>query len=457
MKTLFHKSWCVLLLTLTFLVSCSDDDSTIETNSPEVNAALAQEVIGIWNDLWIDADRYAAGMRPTATARSLAYIHLAAYETGIPQMQGYLSNASRLDELTIDSSEYTSEVNIALALNSCYARVMDYFMYTLSEEISSGMTVLENANDIELEVGLTTSEINASKNWGRYVADQVIAYSQTDTAALGQINDPQPLSYVPEEGEGYWTFSADPERALFPYWESVRTFVISPEETSTVPPLVYSNEVGTDYYAEMMETYTLNNEAREQDNENLWIAEFWSDDVEGLMISPPGRQFSIARQLTQHYSLGYEETLFLYLKLGFALNDAAVSTWADKYHHMVMRPSVFIKDYIDPDYQTNLYRFIDWPNPSFPGYPSGHSAFASSAAGVFIGQFGDATDFTDRTHAGRTEFRGSPRQFTSFSQMASENGYSRIPLGVHIRMDCDEGLRLGYEVSDAVNTLDLIQ
>ncbi|MEO1097778.1 MAG: hypothetical protein AAFX57_08485 [Bacteroidota bacterium] len=39
--------------------------------------------------------------------------------------------------------------------------------------------------------------------------------------------------------------------------------------------------------------------------------------------------------------------------------------------------------------------------------------------------------------------------------MAEENAFSRIPLGVHMRMDCAEGLRLGYEIADAVNSLDL--
>ena len=63
--------------------------------------------------------------------------------------------------------------------------------------------------------------------------------------------------------------------------------------------------------------------------------------------------------------------------------------------------------------------------------------------------------FTDRSHEGRTEFRGTPRTFDSLSEMAEENAFSRIPLGVHIRMDCTEGLRLGYEISDAVNDLNL--
>jgi membrane-associated phospholipid phosphatase len=37
--------------------------------------------------------------------------------------------------------------------------------------------------------------------------------------------------------------------------------------------------------------------------------------------------------------------------------------------------------------------------------------------------------------------------------MAEENAYSRIPLGVHYRMDYSEGLRLGYQTGKAVNRL----
>ena len=201
----------------------------------------------------------------------------------------------------------------------------------------------------------------------------------------------------------------------------------------------------------MEEVYEVNNRAKETDNEQLWIAEFWSDDVEGVMFSPPARQIAIANQLVERERIDLEETLHLYLKLGFSLNDAAVSTWKYKYEFMVMRPNVFIHEYIDPDFQTNLYRLIYWPNPTFPGYPSGHSCFASAAAGVFIDFFGNQVNFTDRSHEGRTEFRGSPRTFKTFEDMAEENAYSRIPLGVHMRMDCAEGLRLGYEISDHIN------
>jgi len=138
------------------------------------------------------------------------------------------------------------------------------------------------------------------------------------------------------------------------------------------------------------------------------------------------------------------------------MNDANVSAWDDKYTYNTERPSTYIHEYINENFETNLARLVIVPNPSFPSYPSGHATFASAAAGVFIDQFGtDAINFTDRSHEGRVEFRGDARTFRSFTEMAYENAYSRVPLGVHIQADADEGLRLGYEIANAVNGMSL--
>lgn len=421
-------------------------------NSTPVEA-LDSEIAEDWIDLLLEVERYSAG-RPNASARSFAYIFLATYETAVPGMDGYSSLAEVYSELDIAGAP-TRELDYELALNTTFEIVVDHFMINLSTENTEKIETFASENEATLSGGLPSAIITDSQEWGTYVAQQVIAYSQTDAEAEEQIQAPQPSSYEPPTGDGYWTYSADPERALFPYWSSVRTFVISSEETSTVPPMDYSSNRNTPYFAQMQDVYEANNEARAEQGEQLHIAEFWSDDVEGLMMSPPARQVSIANQLIDQYDVNLEDALELLVKLGFSLNDAAVSTWADKYEYMVMRPSNFIHEYIDPDFQTNLYRLVYWPNPSFPGYPSGHSCFASAAAGVFIDAFGNRTNFTDRTHEGRTEFQSAPRNFRSFEDMAEENGYSRIPLGVHIEIDCTEGLRLGYEISDAVNNLSL--
>lgn len=408
-----------------------------------------------WTDLMLELERYSQG-RPNASARGLAYIYLAAYETAVPGMTNYISLDHKLGGLRIRDDNRAEEVNYQIALNTCFAKVIEHFLLHVPVNLTSGINALETEIESQLNVDISEQLIVDSQEWGSYVADQVIAYSLQDDAAEEQILDPQPLSYEPPTGEGFWTYSADPERALFPYWgKKVRTFVISPDETTTVPPITYSEDVNSEYFAQMTEVNNVNNAARADQGEQLWISEFWSDDVEGLMISPPARQFSIANQLVEQYELSLEQTLALYVKLGFALNDAAVSAWKYKYDYMVMRPNVYIHEFIDADYQTNLFRLIDWPNPSFPGYPSGHSTFASAAAGLFIDSFGNSTNFTDRTHEGRTEFQSSPRTFTSFADLAQENAFSRVPLGVHMSMDCAEGLRLGYEISDAINDLNL--
>ncbi|MDW3190848.1 MAG: vanadium-dependent haloperoxidase [Cytophagales bacterium] len=453
------NAWMVLAL-LVLLAACNDDETLTnnidlgETINTDVSLADGHLTYG-WTNVLLDLERYAQG-RPNGSARAMAYIYLAAYETMVPNMEGYASMDDRFRGLRIRNSEIEDDVNFDLALNTAFTVALEHFLLNLPTEQRAALEAVSVSYEEQLAAGLSEEVISVSKSWGNYVAEQVIEYSQDDENAEQQLLDPQPLSYEPPTGDGFWTYSADPERALFPYWgEKARTFIISPDETTTVAPIEYSEEEGSAYYEEMMEVYTVNNEAKTTNTEQLWIAEFWSDDVEGMMMSPPVRQISIANQLVANFDLDQETSLAMLLKLGFALNDAAVAAWKYKYDYMVMRPNVFIHDFIDPDYQTNLYRLVYWPNPSFPGYPSGHSTFASAGAGVMIDYFGNAVNFTDRTHEGREEFLGEPRTFATLEDMAEENAYSRIPLGVHLRMDCTEGLRLGYEIADAVNALDM--
>lgn len=482
------KSNKVSLLSLSFFLaiflifqSCTEDESSLFestdnlVNNLDANLAgeetlasqnprggdggmdgLDNDIVEAWTDVLLEVEQYATGMRPNASARALAYIYLAAYETAVPGMREYASTARQLRGLRVPQLPRNgNNINFEIALNETFATTLNHFLINVPANTKSKIDVLQEALEEQLSAGVSQRVVNESKEWGESVANSVIRYGQSDQAAEEQILDPQPRSYDPPTGDGYWTYSADPERALFPYWGDVRTFIISPEETTTVAPLEYSEEENSPYFQQMMEVYNVNNTAREESGEQLWIAEFWSDDVEGLMFSPPARQYAIANQLIDQYELDLEETLALYLKLGFSLNDAAVATWKYKYDYMVMRPNVFIHEFIDPSFQTNLYRLIYWPNPSFPGYPSGHSCFASAAAGVFIDFFGNTTNFTDRSHEGREEFLGAARTFSTFEEMAEENAFSRVPLGVHVRMDCTEGLRLGYEISDAVNNFNL--
>lgn len=456
MKLKYYSGLLPFFLLLMVVSSCEEEQFQTPADLTSTPEELTPAVLDEWTTLLLETERYAVGLRPNGSARALAYIYLAAYETMVPSTDDYRSNTLRLQELQIDPGHVNqNDVDVELALNACFAEVLPHFLLNFPGQYADRMADLNQQQSVRLSTDVSTRTVATSEAWGSYVAQQIIAYSQTDTEAEEQVNDPQPLDYEPPVGTGYWTYSADPERALFPYWDRVRTFAISPTETTTRPPLTYSTAPGSPYYTQMLEVYAINNQAKVNGGEQLWIAEFWSDDVEDLMMSPPARQISIANQLKDQYELNLSQSLALFVKVGFALNDAAVATWKYKYQYMVMRPSVYVRELIDPTYETNLFRFIFWPDPGFPGYPSGHSCFASAAGGIFRSVFGNQTNFTDRTHVGRTEFRGAPRTFATFEQMARENAFSRLPLGVHMRMDCAEGLRLGYEIAEGVNRLDL--
>lgn len=445
----------VFLFVLIVIQSCTNDANTIEVDNNGLSDKTTDLII-TWNQLWLELDKNTNGMRPNSTARALAYIHLAAYETAVADMAGYVSNENKFEGLNISEDSRQDNINLNLALNTTYALVLDHFMFSVANNAKAGIDVLRSENTIALSQNLSQSEIQNSVQWGNHIAQRIIAFSQTDANAEAQQLNPNPPSYVALVGDGLWR-AAEGESAWFPYWSNTRTFVIAPNETSSIPPpFAYSTNVSSNYYSEMQSVDTICTTARLEDNEDLWIAEFWSDDVEGLMMSPPGRQFSIANQIVIQENLDYKSTLELFLRLGFAINDAAVSAWEDKYIYNTQRPSTYIVEYINEDFQTNLARFISSPNPAFPSYPSGHATFAGASAGVFKSFFeNDNMEFSDASHDFRLEFKGQERNYSSFSEMAAENAYSRVPLGVHVQADSDEGIRLGYEIADAVSNFDL--
>jgi hypothetical protein len=133
-----------------------------------------------------------------------------------------------------------------------------------------------------------------------------------------------------------------------------------------------------------------------------------------------------------------------YYLLSLVMHETAVECWERKYFYMNDRPEVYIKTHIDSAWQP----FHD--NPAFPGFPSGHSAFGAAACSVLEHFFGSSYAFTDYSHAGQKAFLSDPRSFKSFNEMAIENAYSRLYLGVHYRKDCEAGFSLGKQVAKNV-------
>ncbi|HRQ31262.1 MAG TPA: vanadium-dependent haloperoxidase, partial [Saprospiraceae bacterium] len=270
---------------------------------------------------------------------------------------------------------------------------------------------------------------------------------------------PRPDNYIPPvtgpNGEKLWqpTFP-DYTPALFPYWGKVKPFAMKQTDLLGKPPIPYSEDPDSKFYQQANEVrITVNTLTHDE----KWIAEFWSDDFYGVTFEPAARQVAIANQLVENEQLALDRAIELYAKLGMAMCDAGISIWLTKYHYNVMRPVQFIRNVMEPGWKTALnhpYTGVKGISPEFPAYPSGHSGFGGSAALIFTDIFGSNYAFVDNCHKDRFEFLGMPRSFNSFLEAGMENAYSRIPLGVHYRMDCDEGLRLGYLAATRVMQMD---
>jgi hypothetical protein len=98
------------------------------------------------------------------------------------------------------------------------------------------------------------------------------------------------------------------------------------------------------------------------------------------------------------------------------------------------------------------------PTPADQDYASGHSIEGGAGAEVLKQFFGnDRISFQDcgvTLPAGSTCSDPSPvlRSYTSFSQAASENAYSRILIGFHFRKSVEEGTEYGRKIGERAVT-----
>lgn len=445
------KSAGLVLALVGLLAACqpAGDNSVTPAPIPTVDATVGLT----WMDAFLTIDRYAPGYRPPVAARALAYINLAAYETIAPVSDKYQSIAPSLTGLTLPTFDRKQAFRADAAVNAAYYTMMKAFF----PHVSDAHKKLIEDTYRQLDGQYATADgatVARSKQAGTAVANAVFGFSKTDAAGHEAYLRNQPTDYNPPAGPGLWQPTyPDFGRALLPYWGQVRLFAASQSDKLARKPLTYSTSVTSPMYAQALEVYTTTTPLS---YENQWIGEFWSDDIFQLTMEPAARWIETAQQVIRHDQVDLETAVYTYAKVSLALSDAGVACWHSKYFYNVERPISYIRRAIDPRWTSKLNNPIknqQGITPPFPAYPSGHSTFGGAAAVVLTDIYGASYAMTDRCHEGRTEFIGKPRSFSSFDEMATENAYSRINLGVHYRMDCEEGLRMGYAIGRRVNAL----
>ncbi len=451
--------WPVLIFLVVFISGCQpdDDDNLFDAELPSP-AALDAEVALRYHELFLDLERFTPGYRPPVSARASAYISWIGYETLVPAMGGSNSLAPHFNVSGLPEPEAGRAYHWPTALVEAYTQSLEYFFPNAPAERLFAIYELRNEFFEVYKQQVSHETFTRSSAYGRDMAAVICAWSATDAAgheAYLRNNDP---TYVPPSGPSLWqpTFP-DFTPALLPRWGSVRTFAA--DETDVIPPpLEYSTSPSSAIYQQALDVMNTVNEINAGGrDEDKWIGEFWSDDCPILTFTPAGRWYAVANQLVENENLRLDRAVILYAHLGMALNDAGVRAWAEKYRYNYQRPIDYIRQVMPGTEDWNTIMCPDgsgnYFTPNFPAYPSGHATFGAVAAVVFEKFFGTNVGMTDRCHEGRTEFRGEPRTFARFRDMAVENGYSRIPLGVHFQMDSDAGIDLGYQIGEKVNAL----
>jgi hypothetical protein len=401
-----------------------------------------------WNKFLLVAEMHTEGYRGPVVSRAYGYIGLAAYEASLPAFAGeFQSFSSRFDGLVLPDAPPQDQFDVRTSLNACYMAILSKFFLTAPEPTRREMAKLAEKWELLISEKMDSSTIRISQAFGLEVANAVYNWSATDSLGFRANHHNYDRTYVPPVGNGKWVASTDfPMPPLLPYWGKVRPFVIETADYLAKPLPEYSTQTNQSYYVQALELISL---SKPLSAENQWIAEFWDDDHPGLTFTPPGHWLAITNQVIENEHPSIEKTMETYLKVGFALADAMIACWSSKYTYTLERPESYIQKHIDPTWRPFA------PSPSFPSYPSGHSMMGAAAAEVLSALYGTSYKMTDKSHVDRVDFAVKPRSFTSFDQMAKENALSRILLGVHWRMDAEEGLRLGALIGKQVSQLEI--
>lgn len=462
MRNLLHtlRPWAWMAILAITVFACQKDDpgdvgGDLSGDPLKESYVLAKA----WNEVQLDVERFTKGYRPPIAARTLGYTGLAAYEAIVNGMSSeYNSFDGYFKGLDIPEPHADEEYYWPAVLNATYARSITHFYPGTPAVQLFKVYSLEQDNNEKFRFDLPNDVYERSLEYGRQVADAVFNWSRTDKDGDGAFLRTSDPNYVPPTGPGKWqpTFP-DYTPALLPYWGRVRTFVA--DATDRCPePLAYSKDPNSEIYTQALEPFKLVNQINAGSAETEhWIADFWSDDCATLTFTPAGRFIAVANQLIEKEKLSLGEAVELYARIGMGLCDAGIRAWHQKYTYNYQRPIDYIRQNMPNAANWNSIMCPDgsgrYFTPPFPAYPSGHATFGAVAAEIFADVFGENYSFTDRCHAGRTEFKGEPRTFANFRKMAEENAYSRLPIGVHFRMDATSGVALGYGIGEKINKL----
>ena len=386
-----------------------------------------------WYRLVLELVRHTPTYSPPVASRAFAYLGVTTYEIEAAETGMLVSLAGQLNGLTAVPAAPANPMDPALVLHAALSESVLNFFGNTGPTGQRAIQITRDQMTAQLTEGIAPEVAQRSIDYGKAVADHILAWSSTDGGATIE-NLGFPMTYTLGATPASWVPTSKvalQQAPLLPYWGTVRTFAMPDGKACPLPPPpAYSEDPGSEFYAQAMEVHDI--VANLTDDQRA-VARFWSDDPM-LSSTPPGHWITIALQIMDRENAPVDRRAEVLALLGVAVADSFIGCWQTKFEYDLLRPSTYIRRVIDPNWEPVLN------TPPFPEYPSGHSTQSAAAAAVLTALFGENFAFEDTTH----EDDGlPPRSYPSFAAAAEEAALSRLYGGIHFRAAIDRGLDQG--------------
>jgi hypothetical protein len=282
---------------------------------------------------------------------------------------------------------------------------------------------------------------------GEAAARAILARRATDGASVGPFLN---FACSQDTEPGEYQCLPDTPFTVFEVWADVTPFVL--KDSSQFRPGPPYRVKSDKYAADFNEVKSLGGDgiitASRRTADQTEIALFWWE-------SSPLKWNRIARTISPGQGLDLWENARLFGLLNVALADGYIAMVATKNHYNFWRPITAIRNGDtdgNPDTTGDPNGTSLRGTPPDQDYASGHSIEGGAGAEVLKQFFGtDQVPFQDCSAslpAGSTCSDPSPvlRSYSTFSQAADENAFSRILIGFHFRKAVEEGTNYGRDI-----------